>query len=473
MTEVPRSAVLDAARAFDAWLRFHRRIDRVPGVQAAVLHDRDIVLSTACGCADLEREVPVTATHRFRIASHSKTFTATAVLQLVERGQLRLDDTLGDHLPRLTASPVASVTMRELLAHASGITRDGDDGDFWQLARGFLDEAALLRLAADPAAAVLSPSERFKYSNIGYSLLGMVIEAVTGTSYAQHVRAAVIEPLDLVSTTPELQAEHLEQHVTGYSSLAYADRRIPIGHVTAAAMASATGFSSTADDLVRYAAAHFHGDTRLLSDHSKRLMQRREWEAGDGSAYGLGFATAEVAGRRVFGHGGGYPGHITRTWFDPEARLAVSVLTNAIDGPALGYANAMLRLLQLALDATPDPLGSDVDLTRFCGRFATLWGVFDIAALGGRLHQIAVSAPDPGLDPVVLSVVDADTLRFERAPGYASPGETMRYSWHDDGRVASVRAGSGSTALPLHVFAGAVFERERVDLGAPVGLAAS
>ena len=234
-------------------------------------------------------------------------------------------------------------------------------------------------------------------------------------------------------------------------------------------MASATGFSSTAEDLVRYAAGHFRGDQRILTDHSKRLMQRREWEVGDGSGYGLGFATADVGGRRVHGHGGGYPGHITRTWFDPEARLAVSVLTNAIDGPALGYANAFLRLLQLTLDATPDPHAASIDLTRFTGRFATLWGVFDVVELGGRLHQLVSTLPDPGLDPTVLSVVDADTLRIERSSGYGSPGELLRYTRDADGHVVSLRAGSGTTAHPLHVFAGAVYDRDRIRHGDTFG----
>ena len=114
-------------------------------------------------------------------------------------------------------------------------------------------------------------------------------------------------------------------------------------------MASATGFSSTATDLVRYAAAHFHGDDRLLSDDAQRQMQRTEWAVeGTTTSYGLGLSIAEIGDRRVLGHGGGFPGFITRTWFDPVDRLAVAVLTNAIDGPALTLANAAVRLVDLA-----------------------------------------------------------------------------------------------------------------------------
>ena len=94
-----RSAVLDACAYFDTWLAYRRRLDRLPGIQAAVLHEGDVVLETAHGLADAGAGTALTTDHRFRIASHSKTFTATAVVRLADRGVLRLDDTLGQWVP--------------------------------------------------------------------------------------------------------------------------------------------------------------------------------------------------------------------------------------------------------------------------------------------------------------------------------------------------------------------------------------
>src|SRR6187431_2892082 len=108
MSELERRHVADAAAYFDRWLEFRRAADRIPGVQAAVLYDYDIVLSAAHGIADVTTGDPLTDRHLFRIASHSKTFTATAVMQLVERGALRLDDTVGDRIVELASSPIAS-----------------------------------------------------------------------------------------------------------------------------------------------------------------------------------------------------------------------------------------------------------------------------------------------------------------------------------------------------------------------------
>jgi CubicO group peptidase (beta-lactamase class C family) len=469
---VSANAIADASRYFESWLAFQQRYMRVPGVQAAVLHEDAIVLSAAFGHADVERGTPLTTEHRFRIASHSKTFTATAILQLAEQGNLRLDDTAGTWLPRLAGSAAAEVTIRELFAHGSGMIRDGLDGDFWQLSHPFLGVDDLFRVSVDHAD-VLARNERFKYSNIGFSLLGLIVEAASLLPYSEFVTENVIRRLGLQNTAPEFEADRASDHATGYSALTYADRRIPIDHVETAAMASATGFASTASDVVRYMSAHFLGDPRLLSDDSKRLLQRTEWTVeGTDTAYGLGFAVATIGRRRVLGHGGGFPGHITRTFFDPNDRIAVSVLTNAIDGPALGLATAGIRLIDLAQYGVDRASASEekpaIDLTRFRGRYASLWGAYDVVDLGGRLYQIDPSLPDPALEPQRLEVVDEQTLRFSKGSGYGSQGEHMRYEFAADGSVVSVRGGSGSLAYPIDDFVRAAAQRDRVRVGQPL-----
>jgi CubicO group peptidase (beta-lactamase class C family) len=465
-----RSAVLDACAYFDTWLAFRARLARIPGIQAAVLHDSDIVLSTAHGLADVAAGTPLTTAHRFRIASHSKTFTATAVVALAEGGVLRLDDTVGRWLPDVVGTGVGDVTLRELLAHGGGLVRDGWDGDHWQLVRAFPDPAGLQRIAAD-AAAVLARNERFKYSNVGFSLLGAVIEAATGTPYPEHVRGALLAPLGLTATSPDIDPTDAGDHATGYSAVAYADARVPIDHIATGAMAAATGFSSTADDVVRWASAHFRGDERVLSDDAKRQMQRTEWKVEGSGEYGLGFAVADLGERRVLGHGGGFPGFITHTWFDPADRLAVAVLTNTIDGPAQTAASVLVRLVDLAQQASrADDHPPVEDPTRFTGRFTTLWGCLDVVALGGRLFAMSPALDDPIPAVQRLAMVDDDTLRIDAAPGYGSPGERFEYRRDSSGAVVAVRGGSGSTAVPDEAFRAAFAQRDRIRLGdRPIG----
>ena len=224
----------------------------------------------------------------------------------------------------------------------------------------FPDADQLQHISLDDAA-VLPRNERFKYSNIGYSLLGQVIEAASGLSYAQYVDQHIVEPLGLTDTGPELDPARAGEYAVGYSALSYGDHRLPIDHVDTRAMASATGFYSTATDVVRYAAAHFMGDDRLLTDEAKRQMQRTEWEVEGtgGTAYGLGSGHLHHRQAPLLGHGGGYPGHITRTYFDPVDQLAVSVMTNAIDGPAMALATAGVKLIDMALGGRDDPPADD------------------------------------------------------------------------------------------------------------------
>jgi len=466
-------AVATAAAYWDGWLAFRQRYDRTPGVQAALWHGDGIVRSTAHGLADAETGTALTTEHLFRVASHSKTFTATAVLQLAEAGRVRLDDRLAAHLPFLAGHAVGERTLRELLAHGGGVIRDGHDGDFWHLDRPFPDAAALAEIAADRAD-VLPANQEFKYSNIAYGLVGLAIEAVTGEPYGTVVQREIVDRLGLEHTGPELDPARVAEYATGYSALAYADGRIPIEHMDTGALAPATGFYSTAEDLCRYVSAHFLGDERLLGDHAKRQLQRTEWAvAGGDTRYGLGFQIVEVGDRRLVGHSGGYPGHITRTLFDPEARLAVSVLTNAVDGPAQPLANAAIRLVDLAARPAGTRPALDVAAAdRLCGRYANLWGVMDIARLGATLYALDPTEDDPAAEPVTLEMTGPTTLVIGHERGFGSTGEMLQLELGDDGRVRRGRGSSGLSWFPYDDFAAAAATRDRVTLGAPLRPAA-
>ena len=434
----------------------------------------EVLLSSAHGFARLPETngeddpgEPLTTAHLFRIASHSKTFTATAVMQLVEAGTLRLDDTVEEHVAALAGSPIADRTVAELLAHGGGVVRDSHEADFWQLQREFPDSEALVAACLD-AADVLERNEQFKYSNIGYGVLGLVIEAVSGEPYADYVVANVVDRLGLRDTGPELDATRSDEYATGYSGLAAYDRRLPIDPVDTRALASATGFWSTAEDLCRYAAGHVLGDERLLSDASKRRMQRGEWEIeGTADRYGLGFGIYKIGERRMVGHSGGFPGHITRTLLDPVDGLTVVVLTNAIDGPARELAQGIVKLVDAALEGAKEQASDEVeaDSASYTGRFAALWGVTDVVDLGGRLLVVQPDQPDPTTEMEKLEVVDGDTLRTSEASGFSSPGETIRYI-RRDGVVERVVFG-GVSAVPIDEHVKVMRELGRINLGGP------
>jgi CubicO group peptidase (beta-lactamase class C family) len=437
----------DTLDYYRSWLGYRRWFLRIPGVQACVAQDGAQQLSAALGWADEPAGTPLTERHLFRIASHSKTFTAVLLLRLIERGELRLDDPLAGHLPELADTGLAGITLREVLSHGGGVIRDSEDGDFWQLFRPYPDRAQLVEIAQQPSAAVLPRNDRFKYSNIAYGLLGLVLEQVTGSRFHDLVDREILRPLELADTGPELPAGRIADLAAGHSALSNAAERRALDHVDTRSLASATGFFATASDLVRFYSALLPGDDRLLDPDSQRQLRHREWEVKAGeSGYGLGVQLNRIGEHELYGHSGGFPGHITRTFACPSRRTVVSVLTNAIDGPAEPLAVALFRLLDLAASATHRPAE---DGARFVARFSFLWGLQDVALLDGRLFALNPTLANPADDAVALEVVDERTLKMVSGPGSGSVGELMHYEFDPDGSVRSMRGGSGTSMQPF------------------------
>lgn len=442
MPEMDETLLRDAVASIDRWLNFQQRVKEIPAVTIAILHDDTLLLSKGYGYANLERKTPVTPGHIFRIASHSKWFTGTAIMQLREAGALRIDDPLGRYVPWLQP-PIADATVRQALNHAAGIVRDGYDNDHWALEHPFPD-AETLRTLVEEGGDVLPPNDRLKYSNIGFSLLGLVVEGASGRPYNEYVRAEIVDRLGLTNTGPETGPEIQPQLVTGYSGRGLAEPRIPLPDVETGAMSAATGFYSTAEDLVRFATAHFLGNDALIGDDSKREMQRPYWTVEGMDSYGLGMQVTTIGKRRVAGHSGGFPGHTTRTYLDSRDRLAISILTNETDGKATDLTKSAIRLINLALEQKP---AEDSALDRYTGRFGDLWGYTDIVRLGNQLFDIPPEADDPASDAGKLEVVDGDTLRVEEQDSYGSPGEPVRYERDASGRILKI-VHAGRTLYP-------------------------
>lgn len=454
MTEIDRQAIESALAWVPSYLAFQREYMPFVGAQVAVRLDGDLVFSHAEGHADLADDTELTTDHLFRIASHSKTFTGVACMQLVERGNLRLDDTVRQHVPELGDAAMGSATVRELLSHGSGMVRDGDDASFWSLERQFPNERELLDTIRRHGK-VIEPNEHFKYSNIAYSLLGVIIERASGVPYRQYVMEHIVDLLGLKNTGPDLNGERLADLAKGYSSRAHGAERVEIEHIDTSAESSATGFYANAEDLTAYFQAHLDGDDRILSDASKRRMRQVQWTITDEAMYGLGLSTTKVNGRTYYGHSGGYPGHITMSKLDLERRMSISVLTNTNDGPAATVMTAILKLIDLALDekhdARTEPQSSD-ELSRFEGRFADLWGLTDVVNLGGRLHLLNPTLQDPASEAVEVERVSDAELKVVGDKGFGGYGEIVRYTFDDAGSVDWVRGPSGHRLIPAERF---------------------
>ncbi|SFS18500.1 CubicO group peptidase, beta-lactamase class C family [Agrococcus baldri] len=437
-------AITHALDYADRWLAYRRWRLRIPGVQVAVRVGGELVLDTAYGVADASTGEALSARHRFRIASHSKSLAALAAMRLVDEGRLQLDDEAQLHVPALAGTDAGAMLVRELLSHGAGAVRDGDDVAFWHLQNDFPDADGLLAIARSGTSRIPASTE-FKYSNIGFGLLGLIIEAVSGSGYAQALQQLVARPLGLEGLTADLAADDAERLVTGHSGLHSSDEREVLGSPVAGALAAATGAVASAATLSDALRSVADADDRLLSAATRRRMRQRQWTTagrdGGATGYGLGLMLREVDGREWAGHGGAWTGQATRTLVDARRDVVVSVFTNAIDGPAEELAVGVARIVSTALEAATDaPSADELDRLRsFEGSFASIWGRVDVAELGGRLLAISPTAPDPLQAVDVLEPQDDDRVRITAATGMGSGHEFAEAQRDASGRVVRWR----------------------------------
>jgi D-alanyl-D-alanine carboxypeptidase len=451
----------------DSWLKF--RYDRVqmPGYVVAIAHKGTVIFNEAYGFADLESKTKLTPQHVFRIASHSKTFTSTALMLLAEERKLRIDDYVVDYLPWLKKHKDprwSQITVRQLMSHGAGVIRDGETEDYWQLEQPFPDTERFKREIMETKL-VIDNNTKLKYSNYGYTLLGLVIEAVSGISYNQFVDKRIIRPLDLKNTDPEYTKAVHSKLVTGYSRQEFDTTRLPIAQVSTFAMSPATGFCSTAEDLCAYFTAQMVGSGKLLSDESKKEMQRVQWHAnGPGrhehTDYGLGIEIDLVGKRRIIGHGGGFPGHSTKSMADPKDELVVVVLTNCIDGPGSWIAKGIFSIIDYFQENTPATKPKH-DLLNLEGRYANLWFMTNIVVTGDKIVAAYPESWEPFSVVEKLEYVDDTTLKAIDTDSFSSEGELVRFNIKD-GTVDSIRY-AGSTMWPEEVWAKKQRSRKVVD----------
>jgi CubicO group peptidase (beta-lactamase class C family) len=441
---------LQAATVFlDSWLGYRARQLDLPGFSVAIYHKDKVVFSQAYGLANVERSEPLTTQRLFGVASQSKMFTATAVLQLVEQGKLRLDDFACDCLPWLAEhrdKRLQKITVRELLSHSAGLIRDGLETDFWALERPFPDSASLRKmvLAADIA---VEPNTTLKYSNLGFALLGQIVEAASGQKHVEFVTEHIIKPLNLKSTFADYAPALDKRLATAYGVPYEHYRPVLWPRQTTNAFASAVGIHATTEDMCQFAAAHFFGNDKLIGNRLKREAQRTHWTASgydQGMALGLGFEIQHIGERRVVGHGGHLAGYLTATLFDPHGQTAVAVLANSKDAPSTQIARGVFEALDFFAKHAGKP--TPKNLARFNTRLCNATAAVEIVATGNRIAAIDPDDWEPFTWAEELTQIDASTLRVSTSGSVFNTGELVRYTFEKDG-VRSVKY-AGATLLP-------------------------
>ena len=402
----------DAFRLIDAWIEAQREYDLIPGITVGVVKDQELIWSKGYGMVDVKKNQSASPSTIFSICSISKLFTSIAVMQLYEKGKLRLDDSVSMHLPKYNLKQAyklsGPVTIRGLLTHSSGLPRESDYPYWTGPEYPFPTQQQVVdKLGTQET---LYPSSTyFQYSNLGMTLLGEIVEKVSGKPYDVYVEENILKPLRLADTHPYLPAAQWgNKMAVGYSAIKRDRSRESIALFDARGIKAAAGYSSNVEDLARFASWQFRllntGKTEILKASTLKEMQRVHWIDPDWkTSWGLGFSVAQADGKTMVGHGGACPGYRTTLTIDPQEKLAYVVMINAGDESPERYAAQIrgiltkaakekspksdsLNLQQYAGKYSAQPFGSETQVVTWYGKLAAVR--FPAAAISENITQL-------------------------------------------------------------------------------------
>ena len=351
----------------------------IPGMVISIVQDGKVIVAKGYGYADLERKIPFSPDSTvIRIASVSKLFTGTAVMQLVERGLLDPEKDINTYLSRfkVEAWEGKPITLRNLLTHTAGF----DDRYIGKSARTQESQIRLGDFLGNRLPRrICPPGEVYTYSNFSNALAGFVVEEVVHEDYAAYVRRNILEPLGMDRSDYRLRPDLQQLLAQCYSHDGGGYRRSPFDFINDYPGGQ---MLSTGTDMAKFAIAHlqlgsFNG-RRILTEASASAMHKVQFtnhpklEGGVGYSFGID----SVRGVTVLHHDGGYTGVVSRFCLYPERRIGLFIACNIMDGSLMDQVTIRLQELLFpppAADTTKYPLAvfppHDRNIAEFAGTY--------------------------------------------------------------------------------------------------------
>lgn len=448
--------VRDALIKLDIWLEGQCLKHDVPGLSVGLVHDQELIWSKGYGFADVARNIPATDQVLFRVGSITKTFTATAVMQLVEQGKLSLEDPVSRHLPWFTpmqADPTQPVRVWHLLTHTAGLQHNPPGTD-WDNLEG--PDIATIRSAARATPLSLPTQTRPKYSNYGFIIVGELVAQVSGMPYTRYVQEKVLQPLGMTNsffldgteTRPGLAVPY-GRRLSGQAR--DIEQQFKQGDLTAAG-----GLVTNVRDLARWASLQFNEADEykgpVLTGRSLREMHRPRFLVADWSqGFGLAWWLIRGEQRAAIYHAGSVPGYRCGLLINPASKVAVIALKNSDDSLAL--TRPMMKIVSGPIAAAAisreTKAAVTADLTRFEGLYRSRWGGYArVVALSGRLRIIGLDADD--IEAAIITLKQIGPARFLTQAGdsaFSDIESVVEFTMDPSGRATSFTEENGSYRL--------------------------
>ena len=440
--------------ALQARIGAFRKKHRLPGIAAGLATRDGLRWWHASGFADLETGRRPDQRTLYRIASISKTITATAVLQLRDEGRLGLDDPAVRHLPELAAvqdpfGSVEDITIRRLLMHTSGLQGEVP----WQdLDRMWMYRPEELLGVLHLARVVTPPEVDHKYCNFGFELLGLIVERIAGRPFTEHVRASVLDPLGMADTVWDPDVSQSARKAIGYDSRSHDDRPPIARELDSHFWTADGGLWSTLEDLGRWIGQQLRSDaalergegqvlggSTLIEMHRPSFVADADWKEAQGLCW-YGTRSGETI---LIGHGGALWGFITNISFSPSGKVGAIVLLNGI-GAASKLARELMEVVLPAISEADDR-AEVPPFTPLPDAWRELLGVYRDPELEGefivewRDGKLVLLSDDPDAPKHDLEPTD-DPLAFTMRGGRPG-GELLVFSRGPDGRIDRCNGG--------------------------------
>ena len=322
----------EAFQLIEYWLDAQKDYEKLPGLTAVITDKDENMWTGSFGLSNGESKMNIENT--FSICSISKLFTSVALMQLVEEGKISLDDKVEDVLPWFDINNefdnAPDLTLKSILSHSSGLPRESNH-PYWSWPDFPFPSKQAVIDELNNQEMLYPPSKYYQYSNLGLSLLGYVVEEVSGQSFDDYVNKNILIPLGMSSTKTYMSSDEYGKVLSlGYSSLNRNVERQKVNFFNADGIAAAAGFTSNVLDLAKFARWQLNllssDKKNILSAETLKNMHKVHWDDDLSSVTrGLGFGVYNLDGESWVGHGGSCPGYRSQLYISPNLGIAYSV----------------------------------------------------------------------------------------------------------------------------------------------------
>ena len=405
----------EAFQLIEYWLDAQKDYEKLPGLTAVITDKDENMWTGSFGLSNGESKMNIENT--FSICSISKLFTSVALMQLVEEGKISLDDKVEDVLPWFDINNdfnnAPDLTLKSILSHSSGLPRESNH-PYWSWPDFPFPSKQAVIDELNNQEMLYPPSKYYQYSNLGLSLLGYVVEEVSGQSFDDYVNKNILIPLGMSSTKTYMSSDEYGKVLSlGYSSLNRNVERQKVNFFNADGIAAAAGFTSNVLDLAKFARWQLNllssDKKNILSAETLKNMHKVHWDDDLSSVTrGLGFGVYNLDGESWVGHGGSCPGYRSQLYISPNLGIAYSVMINSSGTSPTKYIRGIHRILSKVNLNIGDEINK---FKEFEGKYISQPWVSEtyVQSWGGDLALISLPSDEPYLS--LYKHVDGDVFK--------------------------------------------------------------